>query len=329
VNLHLHALGHAHPETELSNAFLESLDIGTSDAWIRERVGIRMRRTVLPLDYIRTTRNAEPRAAAEAALESTAALGARAAQMALARAGIERAYVGMVISGSSAGDTSAPAEACNVAAALDLDVPALDVSSACTSFFAQIHLLSAMRPDALPGFVLLIAPEALTRTVDYEDRSSAVLWGDAAAAAVVSMREPGQAEVLSSKLASDPSGADKVVVPRAGHFHQNGHAVQMFAIRKSVEGVSRLRDEVADPERRFHFVGHQANLRMLEAVCRQCEIPPDRHHTNLEWYGNTGAASAASVVSMEWEKWGAADDVGVVGVGSGLTWSSFLLRFGP
>ncbi len=329
MNLHLHALGHAHPESELSNAFLESLDIGTSDAWIRERVGIRMRRTVLPLDYIRSTRNREPRASADAALESNAELGARAAQMALARAGLDPGDVGMVIAGSSAGDTSAPAEACNIAAALDLDVPALDVSSACTSFFAQIHLLSGMRPEALPRFVLLVSPETLTRTVDYEDRSSAVLWGDAAAAAVVSIGEPGQAQVLSSRLASDPSGAGKVVVPRGGHFFQHGHAVQMFAIRKSVEGVSRLRDEVADPERRFHFVGHQANLRMLEAVCRQCAIPPDRHHTNLEWYGNTGAASAASVISMAWEKWSAADELGVVGVGSGLTWSSFLLRFGP
>jgi 3-oxoacyl-[acyl-carrier-protein] synthase-3 len=329
LDLHLHALGHAHPETELSNDFLESLDIGTSDAWIRERVGIRMRRTVLPLDYIRSTRNREPRAAAEAALESNASLGARAARLALARAGLETRDVGMVLSGSSAGDTSAPAEACNVAAALDLEVPALDVSSACTSFFAQLHLLSAMRPEALPRFVLLVAPEALTRTVDYTDRSGAVLWGDGAAAAVVSLREPGHARVVSSQLASDPSGAGKVVVPRGGHFFQQGHAVQMFAIKKSVEGVTRLRDEVADADRRFHFVGHQANLRMLEAVCRQCRIPPERHHTNLEWYGNTGAASAASVISMEWEKWSSADELGVVGVGAGLTWSSFLLRFEP
>ena len=81
-------------------------------------------------------------------------------------------------------------------------------------------------------------------------------------------------------------------------------------------------------DRAFHFVGHQANLRMLENVCRRCEIPDERHHSNVEWYGNTGAASSASVVSMNWGKWGPKDDVAVVGVGGGLTWSSYLIRFG-
>jgi 3-oxoacyl-[acyl-carrier-protein] synthase-3 len=329
LSLYIHALGHAHPATEISNAFLESLDIGTTDAWILERVGIRCRRSVLPLDYIRETRNRDPRAAAEAALETQAALTARAARMALARAGLEPEDVGMVVCGGSAPDTSAPAEACNAARELGIAVPALDIASACTSLFAQLRLLDGMRDDALPDFVLALAVDTLTRTVDYEDRSTAVLWGDGAAAAVVSTRVPGRARVVEPVLTSDPAGSDKVVVPRAGHFTQQGHAVQMFAIKKTAEGVVRLRDGVADPEREFHFVGHQANLRMLEVVCRQCEIPPERHHSNVEWYGNTGAASAASVLSMGWEKWGAADDVAVVGVGAGLTWGSFLLRFGP
>jgi len=329
LSLYIHALGHANPVTEISNAFLESLDIGTTDAWILDRVGIRCRRSVLPLDYIRETRNRDPRAAAEAALETQAVLTARAARMALARAGLQPADVGLVVCGGSAPDTSAPAEACNAARELGIAAPALDVASACTSLFAQLRLLNGMRDDALPDFVLALAVDTLTRTVDYADRSTAVLWGDGAAAAVLSTREPGRALVVEPVLTSDPAGSDKVVVPRAGHFSQQGHAVQMFAIKKTAEGVVRLRDGVADPERTFHFVGHQANLRMLEVVCRQCEIPPERHHSNVEWYGNTGAASAASVLSMEWEKWGAADDVAVVGVGAGLTWGSFLARFAP
>jgi 3-oxoacyl-[acyl-carrier-protein] synthase III len=67
---------------------------------------------------------------------------------------------------------------------------------------------------------------------------------------------------------------------------------------------------------------------MLETVRTQCEIEPERHHTNVEWYGNTAAASAASVISMLWDKWTPADDVAVAGVGAGLTWASYLLRFG-
>src|SRR5262249_443645 len=165
--LHLHGLGHFHPENEISNAFLEELDIGTTDQWILERVGVRTRRTTLPLDYIRTTRNRDPRAAAGAALYTHAEAGRRAAEMAIARAGISRADIGLVVAGSSASDTVTPAEACNIAGALDLDVPAFDVNSACTSFFVHLHLLDLMRPDALPPFVLVVVPEAVTRAVDY------------------------------------------------------------------------------------------------------------------------------------------------------------------
>jgi 3-oxoacyl-[acyl-carrier-protein] synthase-3 len=78
----------------------------------------------------------------------------------------------------------------------------------------------------------------------------------------------------------------------------------------------------------LHFVGHQANLRMLEAVCRQTAFPVERHHSNVEWYGNTAGAGAPSVLSMRWNQWAAHDDVAVVGVGAGLTWSGYLLEFG-
>jgi 3-oxoacyl-[acyl-carrier-protein] synthase III len=327
LTVHLHGLGHAHPEPEITNRFLELLDIGTDDAWILERVGIRSRRSVLPLDYIRTTRNRDPRAAREAATETNAVLGARAARLALERAGVAASEIGLVIAGNSASDTSAPAEACNVAGELEMEVPAFDVSSACTSLYVQLYLLSLMDPARLPDWVLLVAPETLTTTVDYNDRASAVLWGDAAAAAVVSTRHTGRAEILASEVASSPAARDKVVIPRGGHFRQEGRAVQMFGIKRMVQGVTRLREQFERDDRRFHFVGHQANLRMLENVRSTAGIPPERHHTNCEWYGNTGAASSASVLSMNWEKWREGDDIAVVGVGAGLTWSSYLVRF--
>jgi 3-oxoacyl-[acyl-carrier-protein] synthase-3 len=328
VTLHLHGLGHAHPSNEITNRFLEELDIGTDDAWILERVGIRSRRTVLPLDYIRTTRNRDLREALGAAEMSNADLAARAARMAAERAGIELSQIGLVIGGTSASDTSSPAEACNIAGTLDLDVPAFDVISACTSFYTQLYVMSMMRPDALPDFVLLAAPDTLTTTVDYNDRASAVLWGDAAAAAVVSTRHPSGIRVLGTTLESRPSARDKVTIPRGAHFRQEGRVVQIFGIKQMAMCVNRLRDNLARPDRDFHFVGHQANLRMLESVRAQCDIPTERHHSNVEWYGNTGAASSASVISMNWEKWGARDDIAVAGVGAGLTWSSYLLRFG-
>jgi 3-oxoacyl-[acyl-carrier-protein] synthase-3 len=118
-----------------------------------------------------------------------------------------------------------------------------------------------------------------------------------------------------------------VVVPRADHFAQDGRAVQMFAVKKTSEVFERLRREHSTPDRPFHFVGHQANLRMLETVCQRCDIPRQRHHSNVEWFGNTAAASSASVLSMRWDEWRPGDDVAVVGVGGGLTWAGYLVRF--
>ena len=110
--------------------------------------------------------------------------------------------------------------------------------------------------------------------------------------------------------------------PRLGHFDQEGRTVQMFAIKKTSAELDVQREIWADDERPFHFIGHQANLRMLEKVCERCKIAPDRHHSNAEWFGNTGAASGASVLSQNWDKWKARDDVAMVGVGAGLTWGS-------
>jgi len=327
MTVYLHGLGHFHPENEITNRFLEELDIGTTDEWILERVGIRSRRTVLSLDYIRETRNCDVRAAHEAQSYGAAELGAHAAEMAIERAGIERSEIGMVVGGASMPDHVTPAEGCNVASELGLEVPAFDVNSACTSFLMQVQLLSMMRPESLPPYVLLVVPECATKTVDYADRATAVLWGDAAAAAVVSTQIPAPARMLGSAVASSPAGMDKVVVPRAGHFAQDGRAVQMFAVRKSADVFGRLRGEFSADGRALHFVGHQANLRMLERVCQRCDIDPERHRSNVEWFGNTAAASSASVISQHWDEWRAGDDIAVVGVGGGLTWGGYLLRF--
>ena len=163
MGLHLHGVGHFHPENVIDNALLEALDIGTTDAWIMERVGIRTRRTVLSLDYIRQTKNADPRAAAEASVYDHAQLGARAAALAIERAGLINGDIGMVIAGGTAPDILTPAEACTIAAATGINAPAFDLVSGCTSFFVPLHFLSMMDAGRLPRFVLVVVPETLTR----------------------------------------------------------------------------------------------------------------------------------------------------------------------
>jgi 3-oxoacyl-[acyl-carrier-protein] synthase-3 len=327
VTVHLHSFGHAHPEVEITNAFLEELDIGTSDAWIVDRVGIRSRRTVLPLSYIRDTRNQNPQASAEAATCNNSDLGARAAELAIERAGIDRADVGMLIAGGSVPDTLSPAEACNIAGKLGLEVPAFDINSACTSLFVPLHLLSAMQPGTMPPFILLVVTETLTRVTDYNDRRTAVLWGDAAAAAVVSTSEPGRAEVVGTSLNSSPAGREKVVIPRETFFWQDGQAVHKFGIKRMAERIRGLQADYADPERPTFLVGHQANLRMLETVCKLCRISPEHHFYNVPEFGNTAAAGSPSVLSMNWDRWRSGDQIAVAGVGAGLTWGGYMLRF--
>ncbi len=328
MTLYVHGLGHFHSENEITNRFLEELDIGTDEQWIMERVGIRSRRTVLSLDYIRDTRNRDVSQAMDAALYTHADTGVLATDMALERAGITRDAIGMVIAGSSRPGLSSPADACHIAFALGMEVPALDINSACTSMWVAMYMLSNMRPESLPDYVLVVTPESLTTTVDYNDRAASVLWGDCTAAAIVSTRVPSRIQMLDNTLESSPAGYDKVMVPLFGHFDQEGRTVQMFAIKKTVRLLRKIQKTFPSSGRRLNFVGHQANLRMLESVCQQCDIDDERHHSNVVEYGNGGAAGAPSVLSMNWDGWTDQDDVAVIGVGSGLTWASYVLRFG-
>jgi 3-oxoacyl-[acyl-carrier-protein] synthase-3 len=322
--LFIHGVGHFHPENVIDNAFLESLDIGTNNEWIMERVGIRERRTVLPLDYIKKTRNADVRAGQEAATYSNAETGRRAALVALERAGLKPSDIGMVIAGGCAPDMSIPAEACRIAAALGIEAPSLDISSACSSFGAQLHFLSSM--TSLPPYVLAVSPENTTRVVDYGDRATAVLWGDGTSAAIVSTTVPARARVVASTLASSPSAWKAVTIPRYGHFAQDGAAVQRFAIKTSSSCVEallpRARERVARTGGAVRFIGHQANLLMLENVARRAGIADADHWHNVVLHGNTGAAGAPTVLSQHWDELRAGDSVLLVVVGSGLTWSS-------
>ena len=328
MSLYLHGLGHFHPDSVITNQFLTDLDIGTNEEWIMERVGIRTRRTVMPLDYIRETRNTDPAGAMEAAMYTHAETGSRAAAMALERAGLSKDDIGMVIAGSSKPEWSSPADACMVANQLGIEAPSFDMNSACTSMWVALYALSMMRPEALPEYVLLVTPESLTTAVDYSDRSASVLWGDCTTAAVVSTKVPSRIQILDNTLESSPAGSDKVVVPMFGHFSQEGRTVQMFAIKKTVRLLRCIQKRFPTPGRSLHFIGHQANFRMLETVCQHCDIDDDLHHSNVVDFGNTGAAGAPSVVSMNWDRWADGDDVAIIGVGSGLSWSSYVLRFG-
>ena len=328
--LYLHGLGHFHPDNVIDNRFLEELDIGTSDEWILERVGIARRRTVLPLDYIRRTKNQDVRAAQEASLYSNDETARRSAMSALSRAGLRPSDIGLVVAGGCSPQTTTPAEACRVAAALDIDAPALDINSACSSFGAHLHVLRSY--GNLPPYALVVSPENTTRVVDYRDRSTAVLWGDGTSAAVVSASVPARVRAVATSLASSPAGHGAVTIARSGHFAQDGNSVQRFAIKTTTTTLAALlpvaRERAARSGGRVRFIGHQANATMLDAVARRARIDPNDHWSNIVEYGNTGAAGAPTVLSEHWDTLADGDTVLMVVVGAGLTWASITIEIG-
>jgi 3-oxoacyl-[acyl-carrier-protein] synthase-3 len=159
-----------------------------------------------------------------------------------------------------------------------------------------------------------------------------VLFGDATSAAVISTRVPSRMRVIASTFGSDPSGCDEVTIPRLGHFRQNGAVVQKFAIKKMASLLKQIEDRLeaeGGPARRERlvYVGHQANLTMLESVCRRAGIPPERHFHNIVQFGNQCAAGAPTVLSQHWDRFRPGDVAGLVVVGSGLSWSSAQIEF--
>jgi len=324
--IYIHSIGHFRPENEIDNKFLENLDIGTNDQWIIDRVGIKSRRTVLDLGYIIDTKNQNPLMANEASLYTNAQTGAMASLVAIEKGGIKLADIGMVIAGGCSPQNNCPTESCTIANELGLEVPSFDLNSSCSSIGAQIHFLNMLSGDQVPEYILIINPENSTRAIDYSDRSAAVLWGDCTTATIVSTKHPSRYQINNTFIESSPKGHDKVVFEIGGHFRQDGKAVQKFAIKKSLAILKNLRDPLdSEVAENIKYIGHQANLMMLESVCRMADIKEKNHYYNVDNFGNCGAAGSVSVLGENMDKLKTGDELILAVVGAGLTWSGFQL----
>ncbi len=324
--LYLHGIGHFFPDNIISNDFLNCLDIGVDVKWIKERVGIEERRTVLPLDYIRSTKNKDIRTAKEAAQYSNAELGKQAAIMALKRAGIQKEEIGMIISSSCVPDMSTPAEAATIAEALGIECMTLDINTACSSFGVVTHFLDNMKESFLPSYVLVVNVESMTKVIDYTDRNTAVLWGDGSSASIVSSKVKSGIQISQFASASSPLQCYKVVAPRTGYFKQDGKAVQNFAIKNTVNMTKALIEANNFKPGDFYFIGHQANYMVLASVCQRCDIKEENHWYNVIHKGNTGSSGAPSTLSMNYEKLDKGMNIILAVLGAGLTWSSMLIE---
>ena len=322
--------GHFHPENRFDNKFLEDLGIESSAEWIVEKIGILERRTTLPLEYIRETKNADPLMAAKVATMTAADMGVNAAQMALSRAGLSPNDIGMVICNTVTPQHPFRSLAGEIALGLEIannTLRVMDMVTACPAFALHMHYLEQQRSETLPLYTLCICTGTYTHGVDYNNRSDSAIWGDGAAAWIVARDDSGTLKVLDTFFQSNPLKHFAVQVKRNSYFEQDGRAVRDFSVRRTVKMVKALEVKFPDIDwSRDVFIGHQANRTMLEQIVKNRKIPAENHWHNVTYIGNQAAAGAPASLSQHWDKITEGQKICVAVVGAGLSWGSVLLQ---
>ena len=323
--------GYAVPEARLLNADLERRGIGTTDAWIVERTGIRERRVLAPG-------------------ETTSSLATVAGDAAITSAGISPADLSMVIVATCTPDQPIPETSAFVAEGLGVRCGAFDVGAACAGFTYGLVVAAALLATSggTLGPILIVGAENLTRVVDPTDRSTAILFGDAAGAVVLtpSADGPDGPGVLAWDMGSDGSQTSLIEITAggsrrrptletvaAGQHWMTMHGQEVFrrAVRAVVDSsLATLRQGGIEPSDVDWFVPHQANARIVSAVAKRLGIPEDRCVVNIDRYGNTSAASIplALAEAADEERIADGDLILLSGFGAGMTWASALLRWG-
>lgn len=315
--------GTAVPPQRLTNADLEAR-LDTSDAWIVERTGIRERRIA-------------------AASVSTSDLAVEAAIAALDRAGLGPRDVDLLVLATATPDQPLPQTAAFVQERLGLSCGAFDLGAACAGFVYALVTGSALLSAGSLRAVLVVGAETLSRIVDPDDRSTSVLFGDGAGAAVLTPARG--AGLLAWDLGSDGSASGLLAVPAGGSrrpasqetlakgehwLRMDGSEVFRRAVRVLVASASATlaRAEVG-PEAVDLFVPHQANQRIVDAAISRLGLDPERTFVNLDRYGNTSAASIpmALAEAADAGRVQPGDRVLMSGFGAGMAWASALVEW--
>ena len=223
--------GCAYPATIIDNQFLGSLGQGLSAEAIFEQFGVERRRSCLPLEYLKETKNQDRSKAAGAALETPTELAVRACRMALARAGITPDQLGLVLGDGCSALQTVPAEGQRVAGALGLKVPAYDANSGGVGLPFFMNMLSKWQPEAVPEYVLCFSTNATTSAVNYNDLGAGACFGDGAGAAVISLRHQGKLRLEAAFWENDLNAESIIRLPLTEHLEVR------------LEGVAALQDQ--------------------------------------------------------------------------------------
>jgi 3-oxoacyl-[acyl-carrier-protein] synthase III len=307
------------PDRIITNDDLSKI-VDTSDEWITERTGIKERRVADP---------------GQAASD----LGLPAAQQALQAAGLDPADVDLVVVATVTPDMFFPSTGSLLASALGAeDAAAYDLSAGCTGFMYALAQAYGAMAGGLAQTAVVVGTETLSKIINWQDRSTCVLFGDGAGAVVLeNVREGG---FLGFELGSDGEGGKDLSVPAGGsrnpssvetveqelHFlRMNGREVYKFATRVLVSSAQKLLDEVgATVDDVDLYIPHQANKRIIDHAARNLGIPEEKIFVNLQKYGNTSSASIPLCLSEAVASGRLQEGTRVLmtGMGAGLTWGS-------
>ncbi|MEN8663109.1 MAG: beta-ketoacyl-ACP synthase III [Lentimonas sp.] len=314
------------PENIVTNDDMAKM-VDTSDEWIRTRTGI-----------------CERRFAADD--EATSDMACAAGERAIQAAGIDRSEIDLIIVATMTPDMPFPSTACLLQSKLSLpNVCAFDVQAACSGFVYALGIASSMLQSGNFNKALVIGAEKTSQILDFEDRTTCVLFGDGAGAAVLSREDVEGVGILGSIGGSDGSDPSVLHQPAGGsaipatieslearqHFlKMNGKEIFKQAVRvmgqASADILEKVGYETADIDL---VVPHQANMRIIDSLGKRMKIPMEKFHNNLERYGNTSAASVAIALDEAYraDRIKSGDIILLVAFGAGLTWASTLIKW--
>lgn len=311
------------PKKVADNHFLSTI-VDTDDEWIRQRTGIKERHL-------------------SNGKEGTTYMATHAAEAALENAGITADELDMIIVATVSADTYVPSTSCQVQGAIGaIRATCFDLNAACSGFLFAMNTAYAYIEMGMAKTTLIIGAETLSREVDWSDRSSCILFGDGAGAAIM-RQEEGKGGLIASVTGSDGSQGDVLTCKGRGiqnPFHQSkrkkdylrmeGQAVFRFAVTMVPRCIKQILKKTGyDTEDIKFFVLHQANVRILELIAKRLKVDIDKFPMNLDHYGNTSSASIPILLDelnrnnlLE-----PGDKIVLSGFGGGLTWGAVLIEW--
>ncbi|MED3324037.1 beta-ketoacyl-ACP synthase III [Bacillus thuringiensis] len=309
MNVGILGIGRYVPEKVVTNHDLEKI-METSDEWIRTRTGIAERR--IADDTI-----------------DTSYMAVEASKKALEDAGINGEDIDLILVATVTPDRAFPAVACVIQEAIGAKrAAAMDLSAACAGFmYGMITAQQFIQTETYKN-VLVVGSDKLSKIVDWNDRNTAVLFGDGAGAIVMGAVSEGKG-VLSFELGADGSGGKHLYQDE--YVMMNGREVFKFAVRQLGDSCLRVLDKAGLTKEDVDFlVPHQANIRIMESARERLNLPQEKMSMTIEKFGNTSASSIpiAMVEELQNGRIQDGDLIILVGFGGGLTWGAVALRWG-